>query len=119
MSYSRRTRGGGEEEQQYTQSYGNEQEYYQPQEVQANEVQNGPKPPRAALYQKTDAQIRILNQWWKSRTRRGTIDRTLCSTAEKQKLADKTGLPMKIVRTSHEERTWLPCHIPKPLRLED
>eukprot|EP01052_Picozoa_sp_SAG31_P027716 SAG31_NODE_2617_length_5370_cov_10.481503_1_plen_166_part_00 len=49
------------------------------------------KGPRAPLYQKTDQQIKILNQWWKTKTRTGNIDKTLVDIGEKQRLASKTG----------------------------
>ena len=63
--------------------YGQPQ-YYQPQEVNGNG--EAAKGPRAPLYQKTDQQIKILNQWWKSKTRGGNIDKTLVDVGEKQKV---------------------------------
>jgi hypothetical protein len=130
MSYSRRgtRRGGGEdvvEEQAYQQTY-EQQQYYQPQEVQSQEEVS--KQPRAALYQKTDQQIKILNQWWKSKTRRGNIDKTLVDTGEKQKLSVRRRRcaarpcftsthpnPRDPPRSSHAlPRCFRPAHGPAP-----
>eukprot|EP01050_Picozoa_sp_SAG11_P037897 SAG11_NODE_15184_length_586_cov_1.053388_1_plen_112_part_10 len=56
-----------------------------------------PRGERAPLYQKSDKQIRVLNQWWKTKTRGGNIDKTLISLTDRQKLANKAGLPLKIL----------------------
>jgi len=45
----------------------------------------------------TDQQIKIMERWWDYKTRGGNIDDTLVDLAEKKKLENKTGLPMKIL----------------------
>eukprot|EP01050_Picozoa_sp_SAG11_P011652 SAG11_NODE_1250_length_5389_cov_12.806994_2_plen_222_part_00 len=94
MAYQQNQQYGG-----YNQQYGGG---YAPQEQPAQYYQQEQpaeqeKQARAGLYQKSEQQIKILNNWWKKKTRGGNIDKTLVDATEKAKLAQQANLPIKIV----------------------
>eukprot|EP01052_Picozoa_sp_SAG31_P019657 SAG31_NODE_1444_length_8321_cov_2.478716_7_plen_509_part_00 len=52
---------------------------------------------RAANYQKSEEQLQMLNQWWKRKTKGGNLDGTRLNADEREQLAARVGLPVKVL----------------------